>query len=154
MPFLNGCKGANMMKKKILIVGVFAVFILVAISYASAVATNTTNIEKKESPLYGLRARRAISEKLDVVIENIKTRFLGERLFCVPIQFLKNRINYLYEDECYSCTDCGSFTCRETACIMDRCTSDFFCTSKTCDIVTSPGTCSAFTCWYSICYCD
>jgi hypothetical protein len=69
------------MNRKITCIGVLAVFMLVTISFASAVETNQTNIDKKESPLYGIRTRRAISEKIVNIIENIKTKFFGERLF-------------------------------------------------------------------------
>jgi hypothetical protein len=71
------------MKKKILLVSILATFMLVAISYATAV--NTTNsVDKKESPLYGIRTRRAIEEKISKIVENIKTNFIGERIFFLP----------------------------------------------------------------------
>ena len=58
------------MKKKILIVSILAVFTLVAISFATAVSTNTVkSVEKKESPLYRIRIRRAIGERLGNIID-------------------------------------------------------------------------------------
>ena len=51
------------MKKKILLVSILATFMLVAISFAAAVNTNNS-ADKKESPLYRLRTRRAIEEKI------------------------------------------------------------------------------------------
>ena len=59
------------MNKKILIVSILAVLMLMAISMASAVNT-TTSMEKKESPLFRIRTRRAIGERLDELRENIK----------------------------------------------------------------------------------
>jgi len=79
------------MKKKILLVSILAVFILLSISYASAVNTNSIkNNEKKESPLFTIRIRRAIGEKIGNIISNVKARFLGDRIFFRPIQFLLN----------------------------------------------------------------
>ena len=69
------------MNKKILSISILAIFLLVAISFASAVGTNTSDAEKKESPLYGIRTKRAIGEKIGNILENIKTKFLGERMF-------------------------------------------------------------------------
>ena len=76
--------GINM-DKKITIIGCILIFILVTISFASAIETNT---EQKESPLYKLRTRRAIGEKINTIIENKKTRFLGDRTFFIPLSFL------------------------------------------------------------------
>ncbi len=78
------------MNKKILVVSILAVFTLVAISFATAVSSNTAkSVEKKESPLYRIRTRRAIGERLGKIIDYIKTRFLGDRLFFLPFQWLK-----------------------------------------------------------------
>jgi hypothetical protein len=62
---------------------------LVAISYATAV--NATDVEKKESPLWRIRTRSAISEKISIIKEKIKTNFFGERAFFLPFQMLGNR---------------------------------------------------------------
>ena len=56
------------MNKKILIVSILAVFTLLAISFATAIKT-TTPVKKKESPLYKIRIRRAIREKIGDFIE-------------------------------------------------------------------------------------
>ena len=69
------------MNKKILLVSSIAVFMLLFISFASAINTNNTNTERKESPLYKIRTRLAIGEKISQIFENIKTKFLGERIF-------------------------------------------------------------------------
>jgi len=70
-----------------------AVFMLVAISLTSAVGSNETKtvVEKKESPLFGIRTRLAIGERLENLKEIIKTRFIGDRVFFLPLQWLKNR---------------------------------------------------------------
>jgi len=72
------------MNKKLLVFSVLTVFMLIAISFASAINTNTAkSFEKKESPLYDIRTRRAIREK----IGNIITRFVGEQMFFLPFQW-------------------------------------------------------------------
>lgn len=81
------------MNKKILVVSILAVFMQVAISFASAISSNTARTaKKKESPLYGIRTRRAIRERLGRIIENIKTKFQGDRIFFLPLQWLNNYI--------------------------------------------------------------
>ena len=65
--------------KKVVAISILAVFMIVAISYATAV--NTTNVEKRESPLYRLRTRQAIGEKIGNIIKIVKTKALGERIF-------------------------------------------------------------------------
>ena len=78
------------MNKKILVVSILAVFTLVAISFASAISSNTVkSVDKKETPLYGIRTRRAIGERLGEIIDYIKTKFLGDRIFFLPFQWLK-----------------------------------------------------------------
>jgi len=104
--------GGMKMKKKIVTISILAVFILVAISYATAV--NATNTEKKESPLYGLRAKRAIREKLGDLIENIKTKFLGSRIFFLPFQW--SIINILNRDATCSATYCDTEYCTYCDC--------------------------------------
>ena len=107
---------------------ILAVFVLVSVSFISSAEVNA-DVEKKDSPLYRLRARQAISEKLDTIIENIKTRFIGERLFCLPIKLF--RISRVFSDVYWSCTECTEGTCQRTnqAC----CTTNSPCTYKTCD---------------------
>ena len=82
------------MNKKILAISTTAVFILVAIPFASAVNI-TTVVEKKESPLFGIRTRKAISGRIGEVIENIKTKYIGERVFFLPFQWLKRLLPHL-----------------------------------------------------------
>lgn len=83
------------MNRKLLLITVLAVFMLMAISYATAVNTKTSEIVTKESPLYNIRTRRAIDEKIGDIIDNIKTRFLGERAFFIPFY----RLSYLDDSE-------------------------------------------------------
>jgi uncharacterized membrane protein len=67
------------MKRKIIIGSILAAFLLMTISIVSVVGT-TINNEKKESPLYRIRTKRAITEK----IENICANFLqGNRLLLI-----------------------------------------------------------------------
>ena len=69
------------MKKKIFIVSFVVILMLVAISFASAINTNNPDIARKESPLFSIRTRRAINEKITDIIENIRTNLFGERIF-------------------------------------------------------------------------
>jgi hypothetical protein len=81
-------QGVLKVKKKILIVSILAVFMLMAISFATAVGQNSSSdVEEKESPLYGIRTKQAVGEKISNIIENIKTKFLGERVFFVPYRW-------------------------------------------------------------------
>ena len=52
------------MNKKILVITILAVFMLLAISFASTVSSNTPKPPKKESPLFKIRIRKAIQEKI------------------------------------------------------------------------------------------
>ena len=81
------------MNRKILTFSIAAVFMFVAISFASAVNT-TSAIEKKESPLYGIRLRHQIEVKIGEAIENIKAKYIGERVFFLPVQWLINIRNH------------------------------------------------------------
>ena len=75
--------GRMKMRKKIIIISVLAVFMLVAISFASAVDT-ATSAEKKESPLFKIRLQNAIRDKKQIVQERINNFFvklIGDRLF-------------------------------------------------------------------------
>ena len=82
------------MNKKILIISILAAFILITISFTSTVSSNTkTNTKNKESPLYKIRTNRAIGKNLGKILENIKTKFFGERIFFLPFQWLRNKNN-------------------------------------------------------------
>jgi len=72
------------MNKKIIIGSILAVLMLVTISFsAAAISNQPTAVEKKKnvSPLFGIRTKNAIGEKLN----NFKAKFLGERIFFIPI---------------------------------------------------------------------
>jgi len=97
------------MKKKIVIFAMLATTMILAVSMASAINTADIKKEKKESPLFGIRTNRAISEK----IQKLKTKFLGERLFFLPFQLFKNnnlnlrdRLNQKHTDGSID-TECG-----------------------------------------------
>lgn len=80
------------MKKKIMFLSILAVLTLVAISFASAINTQDTTtlkIRKGYSPLFFIRTRKAIREK----IGDLLTRFIGQRVFFLPFQWLRNLIN-------------------------------------------------------------
>ena len=97
------------MNKKILIGSVLAV-LLVTISYTSAIAQNEP--KPKESPLYRIRTRNAISEKITEIVENIRTKLFGERSFFLPATLLKGFLP-LSSNSLLSIGDsaCGSKLC-------------------------------------------
>jgi hypothetical protein len=78
-------KGGKGMNKKILMVSILAVLMLVTISFATAI--NTTPAKKKESPLFGIKTELAIEEKIQNLRDNVKAKYVGERLFFLPFQF-------------------------------------------------------------------
>jgi hypothetical protein len=87
------------MNKKILVLSLLGVLMLVSISFVSSAEVNTY-VEKKESPLYGIRTRRAITENIEKIVKNIKTKFLGERVFWIPYHlFVYNRQSLSYDTE-------------------------------------------------------
>ena len=71
------------MNKKILTLCILALLMLVSISFVSSAELNT-NIEKKESPLFGIRTGRAISKNIKKIADNIITKLFGERAFFLP----------------------------------------------------------------------
>jgi len=78
------------MNKKLLVVSILAVLMLIAISFATAVTSNTnTTTKKRESPLFGIRTKLAIGQKL----QDLTTRFIRQRVFFLPFQWLRNRFS-------------------------------------------------------------
>jgi len=101
------------MNKKILVFCILAVFMLLAITFASTVTSDTSKPNRKESPLFRIRTRQAIKEKIGKLL----TRFVGERIFFLPFQWIKNKI---YNDLAgsilipYTCP--GTYTCDYSFC--------------------------------------
>ena len=98
------------MKRKFLICSVLAILMLVTISYASVISANDT-VERKESPLYKIRTIKAIGERLEDIREIIKSRFIEDKIFFLPFQFLKKEINEnsgftLLAPSCYYTSGC------------------------------------------------
>jgi len=114
------------MKKKIIILAMLATTMILTVTMASAINTADTKNEKEESPLYGIRTNRAISEK----IQNLKTKFFGNRLFFLPFQLIKNNINL--RDRLQEKTQKGDFTCSSIPSSCKICTLD----STTCILCT------------------
>jgi hypothetical protein len=74
------------MKKSIVIFGaVLAVFLMMTVSFVSVVGSETNTIETKESPLYKIRTKRAISEKVGALLKNIIAKYdISNMLFFLP----------------------------------------------------------------------
>ena len=111
----------KVMKKKLIIGSLLAVFMLVAISFVSSAEVNA-NIEQRESPLYGIRTRRATTEKISNIIENIKTKFLGERMFFLPFRWISqiDGAPLLHETAKYETAECPScgLWCPTLTCLL------------------------------------
>ncbi|MGF3585149.1 MAG: hypothetical protein ACQXXD_05475 [Thermoplasmatota archaeon] len=65
------------MNKKIFAISILAFFTLIAIMFATTVTSNTAPAKKKESPLYKIRTRLALGER----IKDLVIRFLRQRIF-------------------------------------------------------------------------
>jgi len=81
--------GVGGMSKKVVLGGIFVVLMLIAISLSTTVSSNATYMEKKESPLWRIRNRQAIGEKIGRIFENIKASFVGESRIAFD-NFFKN----------------------------------------------------------------
>ena len=94
--------------KKILGVGIMLLLTLVAISYATA--TSNVGVDKKESPLYRIRTKIAISEEIGKISDNIKTKFLGDRIFQIPkilyklVEIRNDEVSYMQPMHSICCT--------------------------------------------------
>jgi hypothetical protein len=79
------------MNRKISAISILAVFMLVAITFVTTVSSNTnTTVKKRESPLFGIRTKLAIGERLQNLRDGIKAKFVGDRVFFLPFEWLKN----------------------------------------------------------------
>ena len=83
--------------------------ILLTVSIATAITPTDSKKQKGESPLYKIRTKNAIKEK----IQNIKTRFLGERIFFIPLMLLKSN-NQNFRERLQDKT--SDYTCGYTEC--------------------------------------
>lgn len=106
------------MKKKILIVSILAVFMLVAISFASAASTQKTNdVEKKDSPLFGVRLEKNIGK-----IEEMKVRskYIGQgRLLLFNLLLEKLKFSRTISNKLSSvCSTPCTFTVGITCCFV------------------------------------
>jgi hypothetical protein len=74
------------MKRKLIIGSILAVFLIMTTSIGSVMGSETKNTETKESPLWKVRTRQAITEKIGNIIESIRTSFVsGDRAIFVPL---------------------------------------------------------------------
>ena len=75
--------------KKWVIMGILVVLMLVCVSFTTVIGMNNSVVTtRRSSPLFSIRTRGAIGEKIKNVKENIITRFLGERILFLPFVFL------------------------------------------------------------------
>lgn len=111
---------------------------LVTISMTTAVNIKK---EKKETPLFKIRTRESIKNKGDTIKEKIRSHFIYNRVFFVPLKIpLTKLIQKIRNNfDLVSCTDCSYWTCDNTFC--RHCTSNSDCTWKTCQYPTQDYTC-------------
>ena len=82
----NFLLGVNNMNKKLTIISILAVLMLISIALSTTVSSNAMGEERKESPLYGIRARRIINEKFETIIDNVRASFIGDdRIYFIPL---------------------------------------------------------------------
>ena len=95
---------------------------LVAITMVSALNTKL-NVEAKESPLFGIKNKKAIGEK----IENIKTSFLERRIFFM-MPDMQQRISQIFLG-LYTHLDTVHKSCCPVTCytLDPSCTCDIRC---------------------------
>ena len=104
--------------KKIAIVCMLVTFSIIAVSFASAAFTQTKPIEKNVSPLYLMRAEKAISLK-GKIVEIIKTRFLANRIsFFAPSDNQKTSLSdmLIQKSTCLQRPSCGNTYCSVGGC--------------------------------------
>jgi hypothetical protein len=103
--------GVNNMNKKISTIGIAAILML-AMSIITAVGSDIDEDEKKESPLYAIRMNLEIRDKIDIIFNSVKTRFLGNRIFFIPhtslIKGFDNLVRYRLVSEEKGCPDKGT----------------------------------------------
>ena len=105
------------MNKKIVYVGFVAVLMLVTASFVSVVGTNLENNKAKESPLYKIRTTKRVGDKLGNILDSIRSKFLGERMFSSPFGYFINRIPRLINNKwSYSAMECMSWGYKDTTC--------------------------------------
>jgi hypothetical protein len=98
------------MKKKIIMTSILAVLMLVAISFSSAVGRDT-DVEKKESPLYRVRIKSAVGEKISGLLLNLRAKFFGQRLALqLPFRLFGNFEYSLLTT--HQWTDCSTVGCK------------------------------------------
>jgi len=112
--YLKNIRGEmQKMNKKIIIFSILTIFMLVTISYATAIG----NIEKKEkkiSPLFKIRTTKALNEKQDVIkdkIIDIFMNFIKDRKFYIPFKFIRIR-NFDYRYWSLKCSTEDESTCQ------------------------------------------
>ena len=98
------------MMRKGFVLGIVVLFI--GISIISSTATNTTtDIERKESPLFCIRTNQVLREKIGDLI----TKYIGERVFFLPFQLLKYKESLSLRHRMgEKSTSCGPTTCAIT----------------------------------------
>jgi len=74
------------MNRRIILLSTMTVIMLIIIAFTSTVNSDNSKPIRKESPLFNIRTRKAIREKIKDII---KTRFIGERVFFLPFRWLK-----------------------------------------------------------------
>ena len=70
--------------KRMILFSFLATAMLLTISFVSAIDSSSDNLEKKESPLFKIRIRQSIGQRIGEIIAHLKLRFFQERIFFIP----------------------------------------------------------------------
>jgi len=77
------------MKKKILIFVILSIFMLVSITFASAIQTQNAVNKKKISPIFKIRIQNALNkQERREIVKNFLSNFLEGRVFYIPFKDL------------------------------------------------------------------
>ena len=107
------------MKKKIVIGCIIIIFMLVTISLVTAVNIPSKKTEQKNSPLFEIRAKKAVNnENTKDLVKIVFKRCFTQRIFLTPLKF--SYINTWSED----CTSGG------LGCIINVRTKRVFCNNE------------------------
>ena len=86
---------------------------LIFLSLSFTVISDNSKHSRQISPLFGIRTRRAIRVK---IVDFIKTRFIGKRVFWLPIPLFKKHDYIIFRDLIRFKSTCEYITCHTTSC--------------------------------------
>jgi len=108
------------MKRKIVVGCIGAVLLLMLVGFTSVVAIRTT-YEIKESPLFGVRLKKAINDRIKEIKLNLESKFIVKRIFLFNMIPIKDYEVYNYRTRLQEKVTGGGYTaCPSWNCICLR----------------------------------